>query len=222
VSPVYAEYGPLLLSTDVDRAIIGMVQLWLPTYLTNFEQERGLPNRTIKRPEISSYSSTLEDVEFPDRILPAVFITSSSTDATPEMDGDGNYYAAWHVVVSAITRGQNGQNTRDLASYYEGCIRRILLQQPLPMSGEIRWAATPTIARVTDRSGEGRYLAAGIGRYTAYVDHCVHAGLGPSIPNGPYPDPDPTQPDEPTVPLVPVTDVTYDVQAVPLDEGVSP
>jgi hypothetical protein len=219
----YADYGTLLLTTDVDKAVTEMVKLWLPTYLTNFEQERGLRNRTIKRPEVSSYSSTLEDVEFPDRILPAIMVTSSATDAVPQLDGDGNYYASWLVVISAVTRGQNGQNTRDLASYYEGCIRQIMVQQPLPMDGEIRWAGTPTIARVTDRSGQGRYLAAGIGRYVAYIDKAVHAGVGPTIPNSPYPDPDPVgHPDDPTVPLVPVTSVSVDLQAVPLDEGVSP
>jgi hypothetical protein len=155
-------------------------------------------------------------------------VTASSTDAAPQLDADGNYYASWLVMVSCVARGQTSRHARQLASIYEGCVRRIMLQQPMStqpdvLEGEVRWAGTPMIARVTDTSGSNRYLNAGIGRYTAYIDKAVQAGAGPSIPMAPYPDPDPiNRPDEPTLPLVPVTAVTTGVRAVPLDQEVTP
>jgi hypothetical protein len=207
----YAEYGPLLLSTDLDQAATDVLKTWMPTYLMRFEEERHLAIGSLPRPQRRSYQTVLDDDEFPDQTLPGIFVTSSGTTTVPVKDADGNYYGAWTLNISAVARGQTPSHARVLSSYYEGCIRRIMLHQCLPFDSEVRLAAVPMIGRVTDRSGRNRHLNAAVNRFTVYVDHVVQAGVGPTIPNGPYPDPDPANP-QPTEPFVPVTTVTTDLQ----------
>jgi hypothetical protein len=209
---VAGDFGPLVVNTDVDEAIINHVKLWLPTYLAQTERERGQSIGRFNRPKDKSYNSVLTDDEFPDHALPAILVTSADTRGDPQKDGNGNYYAAWNVVISCVVRGRNPRETRWLAAQFEGAVRRIMVRQDIPMDGEVRWTGT-SVASVNDRSGKGRYLAAGIGTYVFYVDRVLLEGNGPGYPdNGPYDPPDPVgDPDAPVDPLVEVSSVTTDV-----------
>lgn len=173
-----ADFGPLVTNVDVDDAVLDMLKQWMPTYLAQTERERGQSIGRFKRPEEASYASTLEDDEFPDHKLPAIFVTSANTTGQPDKDGDGLYMASWNVVVSSVVRGRRANEARWIAAMFEGAVRRIMVQQAMPINGEIRWTAT-NVAPVKDPTPANRPLAAGIGTYVVYVDHVLQEGVGP-------------------------------------------
>jgi hypothetical protein len=205
----FGELGPLVTSVDVDNLILGLLKPWIPFHQRWLESERGLAPGFLADPR--TYSSVLDDVEFPDAALPALYVTAAETIGRPAMDLEHRWNNAWRVRVSCVTRGQNGTHTRLLAAYMEGCVRRILLAPQDAFDGEIRWLST-NVAPVSDRSGAGRYLSAGIADYAVYADHAVGCDIPTAtLPTGsPYPPP--TDPYAPLEPLVPVSTVTTEVR----------
>jgi hypothetical protein len=215
LTDVAADFGPLIINTDIDNAVIDHVKLWLPTYLAQIERERGQSIGRYNRPKDRSYDSVLTDDEFPDHVLPAILVTSADTQGDPAKDGDGNYYAAWNVNVSCVVRGRRPRETREIAAIFEGAVRRIMVRQDIPVDGEVRWTGS-SVRSVNDKSGKGRYLAAGLGAFVFYVDKVVQEGNGPGYPdNGPYSPPDPVgDPNAPFDPLVQVTSVSSQIDGL--------
>lgn len=208
-TPKAADFGPLVINTDVDEAVIGMLSLWMPTYMSQVERERGMTVGYLDRPHEESYANVLDDDEFPDYRLPAVLVTTANTQDT-DKDGDGFYYAAFNVVVSAVVRGRTPAETRQRAALFEGCVRRVMVQADPTWDGEVRFMGA-NVAAVADPTGAGRYLAAGIGTYLVYVDKVVQAAVGPA--GEPYAQPeDPDyDPDAPYEELIKVGSVSIDV-----------
>jgi hypothetical protein len=204
----YADLGPLVVNVDVDEMVINWLRVGFPFHVRWLETERNLGTGFLADPK--TFSSTLDDNEFPDLSLPALYVTSAETSGAPMLDAGASYGATWRVRVSCVSRGQNGTHTRRLASYSEGIVRRIMLAPQDEFDGEVRWLST-TVAPVYDRSGAGRYLAAGIADYAVYMDEVVRSSVAIVPPaGGPYPPPgDPTDPLEP---LVPISTITTEVR----------
>jgi hypothetical protein len=208
-----AEFGPLVLNTDIDDEVVSMLRTWLPLHLFALVVERSLAAGFLERPKPNSYVAHLDDSEFPDERLPVISVASANTVGTPEKDGAGLYYADWQVDVRIITRAHDAANLRRRLGLYEGAIRRILTQQPL--NGEIVVGSTRfqgmEATQVARRSATD-WLGALVSHYICSVDAVVHGGVGPHVPNTPYPDPDPVgDPNEPYEGYVQVQDVVVDV-----------
>jgi hypothetical protein len=199
----FADFGPLMIATDVDDAAVGKLALWLPTYLGQVEVERGLTPGSLPRPVDSSYANTLSDDEFPDHMLPAVIVTTADTPTAPVVAADGSYEATWHMVVSCVIRGRTPPQTRANAALLEGCVRRALVQNGVFHRRDAKWKGS-SVAPVFDRSKAGRYLAAGICQFDVFVDKVVQRDVGPVAPDA-----------EPYLPLGTVDQVTVDVEGVP-------
>jgi hypothetical protein len=207
-APTYAHLGPLVTNVDIDEMVKGWLTAWFPFHCRWLEAERGLDQYWLAMPK--TFSSVLVDDEFPDRELPAAYVTSAETLGAPAQSLDHSWMATWRVRVSNVVRGANGVDTRRLASYHEGITRRIMLGMQDSFNGEVRWLAT-NVAPVLDRSGAGRYLAAGVGDYGLVMDEAVQSETGPTTPDwNPYPPP--TDPDAPLEDYVQVTTVTTEVR----------
>jgi hypothetical protein len=212
MTPV-ADWGEVVVETDVDRAIISRLATWMPTYLTQTETKRELPPYLLARPNAESYQNALEDDTFPDGRLPALVVTTARTDSEPEkivMAVDDAYSAFWRITVSAVVRGRTPPETREVAALYGGCVRSILVQKQTDI-GVVRWTGS-SVVPFPDASGKGRFLAAGINTFTVFVDLTL-TGDGP-ITAEIYPPPDPVgNPDQPYDPLAEVRTVTTQIVA---------
>lgn len=182
-----ADFGPLLISTDIDDAAIATLQAWLPTYLGQIERERGL---RVPRPRAASYFTALEEEpgEMLDRALPAIVVTTARTDSEPSIAGDGTYLADWRLTVSAIVRGPTADLTKRIASRLEGSIRRLLVSDNGHTLGgavhALKWMSA-FVGPVPNRQQKARYLAAGIGQYRVWTQDTVKEALGPTVPDEP-------------------------------------
>lgn len=194
-----ADWGPLVITDDVDQAVIQTMQTWLPTYLKQLGTERNLG---YALPAPNSYANSIDLDELMDHQLPAIIVTTAQTSKTL---GGSNfiYQATWLVTVSAIVRGRRPPETKKTAALFEGAVRRCFLNKCRQNNGPLNdphWEGSH-VAPVADTSGKGRYLAAGIGTYNVSTDAAAQSFGGPDVPNA----------DE-YAPLATVTEVDISIQ----------
>jgi hypothetical protein len=175
-----ARWGPLIIGTDVDDAMISSLKTWMPTYLKHFHDERGLPF-VPARPR--TYANTFADQEFLDHQLPAIIVVTATTIATR---GGPNkaYEGTWRCDIATIVRGKRPPATRFLASLYEGVVRQAVLNQArtTDVLQDVHYTGM-RYEQVSDASGSGRYLLAGVSSFNVYTDKIVEANAGPDIPD---------------------------------------
>lgn len=184
-----AEWGPLVVATDVDDAVIDVIRKWINTYLSQAELERSLGDHALKRPRPANIINALTVAEFMDNALPAIVVNTTNTSSTPIVMAGGDTTAFWRATISCVVRGKTQPATKWHASLYEGCVRRLMVQRAQKEHGLItdcRWEST-LVQPVADTSGAGRWLAAGVGQFTLGVDVAMNGVVGPSVPDvGPY------------------------------------
>jgi hypothetical protein len=208
-----ADWGPLVVETDVDSAIIGTLRKWLPAYLGRVEVERGLAAHLLARPRNESYQAVLEDTTFPDAALPAVLVTTAQfTNLT--RTGEGMYSAIANATVTVVVKGRTAAEARDVAALLGGSCRRILGKVPdLGGFANGLQVGDSNVRPVADQSDAGdRRLAMSMSQIAVAVDDIMCDLGGPLYSDPIYPDPDPVgSPDQPYDPLTSVGDVTIAV-----------
>lgn len=184
-----AEFGPLVVATDVDAAVISVVRKWINTYLSQAELERGLGDQFLKRPRPASIINALTVVEFMDNAMPAIVVNTTNTTSTPIVMAGGDTTAFWRATITSRVRGKSQPETKQLAALYEGSVRRLMVQRAQKEHGVItdcRWDTTQ-VAAAPDSTGAGRWLADGIATFTLGVDVAMNGVVGPTAPDlGPY------------------------------------
>lgn len=202
-----ADFGPLVLSTDVDEAVTNTLRLWLPTYLSQFERERSIPVGSMPRPTPGSFHTVSSEEQLLDQRLPAILVTTARGESAVESWGDGFISAGFQVAVSCVMKGRTDEEARINASRYEGCIRRIMVQQPSlgSFAGGVQPMSVGQVAPVEDEQDQPRYLAVGMSTYLVMVDKTVQGETGPFMGPGPY---EPTDPDDPNTPFDPLAEVS--------------
>jgi len=174
-----ADWGPLVISTDIDDATVELLRTWMPTYLRQFGQERALTfNLALPR----FYGNTFVGQEFLDRQLPAVVVVAARGAAMRGGQSQA-YEGIWSLEVATIVRGKRPPATRFLASAYEGITRRLIVQQA---GGDPMNHVSPTGMRfeqVPDGTEDGRYLLAGISVFEVRTDKVVAPTAGPNVPD---------------------------------------
>ena len=97
-----ANWGPLVIGTDIDDAVLATLRTWMPTYLRDQELERDLSfNPALPR----TYANTFEGHEFLDRQLPAIVCTTAALAVT---QGGSNIPVGgmWTSLVACVVRGK--------------------------------------------------------------------------------------------------------------------
>ena len=174
-----ADWGPLVIATDIDDAAIELCRIWMPTYLRRFGQERGLGfNLALPR----SYGDVFAGQEFLDRQLPAVVAVAAR--GTSMRGGQAHAYEGiWSLELATVVRGKRPAATRFLAAVYEGITRRLIVQQA---GGTPLNHVSPTGMRfeqVPDGTKEGRWLLAGVSVFEVRTDKIVAPTAGPDVPD---------------------------------------
>ena len=175
--------GPIVLPQHVKDAVAGTIKAFMPTYLAEVERIAGLAPRTLLVPKPASYITREDDrlEDWPESQLPAVIIMSPGTAEKPAVDGDGEYGVRWAVNVAVIASANTEFATSDLAGYYAGAVRALLVQQ-----GSLQGFANGTTwkgERYGDLPADARRtLATAIQVFEVRVEKVVTRGLGPRKP----------------------------------------
>jgi hypothetical protein len=183
------QFGPVVLATDLDDTIIPLFRTWLPTYVRALSDQRNLP-QTPALPRSGDYVRVLDASQLFDQNLPTVAVTSVHTTGKITRQPDRSQGGTIKVAVTGVVRGQNRDNSRTIASIYEGAIRLIMLEQ-VPGQGPIHevlhtsWDIQP----VPDPSKGGRYLCAAMDMFEVKLDQMTSTAGAPKVPDAePYVD----------------------------------
>lgn len=226
----HADFGPTpVLETDVDLAVIETLQLWLPTYLRQFEIERDIDSsderQRIVRPQNANYDIALEDEGFPSARLPGIIVTTASPQSIERshaQDGNGDTYdVAWSTAVSVVARGPSKTDARILAAQIGGAVRRCLCHQNTlgGFAGDVMWQPPGSVLPIRDITAENRELAMALNTFIISTDDALRGSTGPLIPaQDPYEDPDPSDPETPYEPVLSVGSVTVSVTGRPITD----
>lgn len=176
-----ANWGPLVIGTDVDDQLLDTLKTWMPTYLRRFHDERDLAFNPAKP---RTYANTFEEHEFLDHQLPAIVSMTAALRATV---GGMNvpYQGVWQSDVAIIVRGKRPAATRYLAAMYGGVVQRCLLQQAKGAGGvlnEVRLTSA-RYEQVADVTGESRWLLAAVSQFAISSDEIVQPWAGPDQPD---------------------------------------
>jgi hypothetical protein len=175
-----ANWGPLVIGTDVDDSLLATLRKWMPTYLRHYHDERDLAFNPA-RPR--TYANTFEGAEFLDHQLPAIVCTTASLQATR---GGPNvpYQGAWQSLVACVVRGKQPAATRYLAAMYGGTVARVLLQKGAD-GGALNdlHLTSARYEQVVDATGQGRWLLAAVHQLAVFSDEVVQPWGGPDQPD---------------------------------------
>jgi hypothetical protein len=176
-----ADWGPLVIGTDVDDAVIATMQKWAPTYL---KQAKVARNLSYTPAMYRTYANTFAGQEFLDHQLPALVVITAQAAATR---GGRNmpYEATWTSRVATIVRGKRPAATRFLASLYEGVQRQIVLQKVCANEGpanSVHWQGM-VYEQVPDSTDQGRYLLAATTVLQVFTDMAAGSYGGPETPD---------------------------------------
>lgn len=176
-----ARWGPLVISTDIDDAAIAVLRMWMPTHVRQLVKERKL-DFTLTPPR--QYDTVLVPQELLDNILPATVAQTTRMAATEggmakPYDGD------WRLDIQTVVRGPRGGRTRYIASLYEGCTRRLMVQHA--HESPIDWIhyLGMRFQEVPGDATRGRYLLSAISSFQVRTTEIVDPTAGPDEPDQP-------------------------------------
>jgi hypothetical protein len=174
-------FGPLVVSVDVDDAVLDVCRTWMRTHLRRLAKERGIELEVPKE-----WAIALTDAELLDHRLPAVVSETAQMDTAPRsiQGGTGRFYsAAWRVALSVTVRGRDAQETRRTASLYEGVLRRLMLQHGHEKPLDWIHFTGMTLGQVPGDQRNGRYLLKGTSNFLVRSDEIVDPTVGPNVPD---------------------------------------
>lgn len=185
-----ASWGPLVVSADVDDAILDVLQTWMATHLRRLKEERGVE---LQQPR--EWAIAMSDAELLDHPLPAVVSQTASMEAPTSSRPAGTapqgavggmahfYEGTWRATVSVTVRGRDPRETRRTASLYEGVIRRLMVQHahvtPLDWLHYLGMA----LMEVPDDARAGRYLLKSASTFQIRTNNIVDPNAGPNEPD---------------------------------------
>ena len=119
--------GPMIDGWALKQGLVNTLQLWLPTYVAEFNRQVGqsvmeVPYDYIHRP----------DERIPAKApASAINTTILGTATTPERHGDGSMLAAYHCKVFAYYYGTSDWNESEALLYaFAALVRQTIVQNP--------------------------------------------------------------------------------------------
>lgn len=184
--------GRIVLPQHVKNAVAETMRAYIETYLAEVERQEGLDPRSLPVPSEGAYLTRDDDrlERESEDSGPTVIIMTPGTAATPAVDGDGEFRARWAVNVAVIAEARDEESTSDLAGYYAGVVRALLVQQGSLMgfAGGTTWKGERYGALPADASES---IATAINVFEVEVSGVVTRGAGPRDPlEEPYEDTD--------------------------------
>lgn len=185
--------GPIIDAGQVEDDVKAHLELWLPTYLAQLAEDRGLPRNTFLRDDGSAVANWQHTTDFDvteTTQLPAVLIINTGVNGTPQREGDGSYRVTWLIGIGVLVSagGDNpALNSSRLAKRWGAAIRCAMVQYCLdnPSVEGIGWEDEGYDDVPTELQ---RSLASARLVFSVEYRDVVNTNLGPGQPD-PHPDP---------------------------------
>jgi len=124
---VAAQFGRILVPSQIEEAVTATLQKWFPTYLAEIARQMNV-NRNIF-PQPQNYTSRNSfDAESGEK-LPKVVVVAPGLQDPPTRVGGGLYTARWRLGVGVAAAGKDEQSSNLRVKAYGAAARTILPQQ---------------------------------------------------------------------------------------------
>ena len=203
-------FGRLVGAGHIEDAAIGVLRLWLPSYLWEVERQSGETAGSIALPRSYRISSEVE--KMPEDQTPCVVVASPGIADLPGTNGARQYQAQWTLEASAIVSARGGMEdvatprALRLARLYALAMRACLIQQADDESYLFRrdWIGEEygVLPSIDDRT-----ICVAKVRLQIEVPDVLTSDAGPIEPLGPPPEAEPPSPDSPEWPQAIDSDV---------------
>lgn len=121
-------FGTLFVPEDLEKATRDLLNLWLPTYLSEVERQQEVEPGKIARPKF--IGTSVEADLWPGEELPAIIVVAPGTSGEPDRE-DGAKWAAWYqVTVACLVQAPDEISVRALTGFYSAAVRGAILQHP--------------------------------------------------------------------------------------------
>jgi hypothetical protein len=195
----YAEVGPFVTGGDVERAVIDLLQEWLPAYICEGERAHGWDVGSTPTPR--GWAITGRDLQKlnSDQLPCVVIMAGGITNAPKKEGGVGVWTATWGVDIGAVFNAAWGRSSREHAQLYARAICLCIEQRPFTIAGQpcqVDWRGE--LYDEMDFASERSYSAS-VCSFNVQVREAGWAVGGPP--------PDASPPGDPTVPFEPWVEV---------------
>lgn len=217
-------FGRLIGAGQVEDAIVGVLRVWMRTYLNEVERQIGETPGEIASPRSYRISGDVE--KMPEDQTPCVIVTSPGTRDLPLVNGARQYEAQFQIETSVVVSARGGMETGGspralrLARMYALAMRACIVQQADDDSILFRRDWLGEDYDVLD-SIDDRTICVGRVTFSIEVPDVTTQDAGPVYPLGPPPEDSP-EPESPEWPIAVEADV--EVVKTPLDQlpGIAP
>lgn len=119
--------GLTVTQGDVELAVLENLKLWLPHYLADIDEEKGLERGTTRVPRSWDVGSELE--RFPEQAPPALIVVAPGIVKSERHGADAWRTGTFDVRVIVLAGGATLKGTRDLADRHAAAVMKLLEQQ---------------------------------------------------------------------------------------------
>jgi len=120
-------FDRIIVASDVEQAVVAVLQKWFPTYLREIERQTGWEFEPLKPP--ASYSNRVQFDILPGEPMPKAVVISPGLFNTPtHPQGDGKYDANWQIAVGVAISARTEEMADRIVKMYGAAVRGILVQ----------------------------------------------------------------------------------------------
>lgn len=123
--------GPAVTGGDIEDAVLGCLQEWLPAYLCEVEDQHGMTRGSTPWPRGWSLTARLLDKLTSDQFPCVVLMTAGVSNPPTKDSGRGAYTATWAMEVGVVFEAAWGRSARRLAQLYASAFQLTLVQRPM-------------------------------------------------------------------------------------------
>jgi hypothetical protein len=191
--------GPAVTGGDIEDVVLDCLQVWLPAYLCEVEDQHGIPRGSTPTPRGWSLTARLLDKLTSDQMPCVVLMTAGVPNPPTKESGPGAYTATWAMEVGVAFVAAWGLDARRLAQLYACAFGLTLTQRPMTALGQplhVDWRGES----YEDDFDASRTFSVAVCSLNVSCREARWANGGPP--------PEATPPADPTVPFIPWVQVT--------------
>jgi hypothetical protein len=172
--------GNIISPDVVQDTVIAHLKLWLPTYLCEIDEQRGLARGLTSWPKswqvVPSFDNTL------DGQIPAMLVICPGTAKPPIKEGSGSYRATYTVGVAALVKGPDQLTANKIAKRYGAAIAACVLQEKGRIHNNVHACGWEGDSYDDILAESDRTLSSATVHFSIEFSNVLNERLGPSSP----------------------------------------
>lgn len=206
-------FGEIVAPWNVERAVLGVLETWMPAYLLNLETKNSFQAKHLGRtPKPSGYRGSLDWQSVKQEWLPAVIVVANPTGEPSRQSTE--IIQGFEVEIGCVVLSEEGDDPEGAARMRAGMFATAVMGCLVPRGDLDGFAAEETVLtgspEVVFFDDDERKIAVGVTKWAVYAQ-ILDPNAGPVTikevdPEGPYPEDPEVLTDRVTTKAVPISE----------------